>query len=101
MTEVLVPVMETTFVTVRISDNDLERRDRLARNRQCLICEDAVKNTEPYVLGCCRTCINSVYYQIRAKKTTRQRLIKRGRLLDRGRRGRKFKNEHTKSIADI
>lgn len=94
-------VPEMTFVTVKISDEDFQRRERLSSNRQCLICEVKVKPDESYVLGCCRTCINSVYYQIGQKRTTKARLVKKGRLLDKDRRGRKYKNEHTKSIADL
>lgn len=99
--EVFYMETESVAVTVRISQEVLEKRDALVSNRQCTGCEKKLKPKERARCGQCEACYPMTLKKIKARKITKSTLIRDGKLLPKGKAGRKPQSKYSKMLSEL
>lgn len=76
-------VQEIKSVAIRITKAGMQRRERLAKHRVCLVCEEPIKG--PTRRGCCAACRMYAQRLIDRGERSEESLIREGYLLEAGR----------------
>lgn len=98
MPEMLIEEVEVKVVKVKVSDEAVKRRDRLQMELKCLGCEQSLGGKPPR-RGLCPACYQAMLRAVTGRKVTKTDLIREGKMLDRGRRGRPTDNKFTRELA--
>lgn len=101
MSEVIYESHEVVTVTVRMTKEGAERRDKLLAEGKCLGCERKLKEDDTVRLGLEDTCYQAALRAIKARKTTKSELIRNGKMLPRRKGGRPATNKFTQELAQL
>lgn len=86
------------MVKVKVSDEAVKRRERLQGEGKCLGCETTI-GSKPSRRGLCPACYQAMLRATKGRTVTKTDLIREGKMLDRGRRGRPTNNKFTRELA--
>ena len=98
MQDMLIEEVEIKMIKVKVSDEAVRRRDLLQSAGKCLGCESPLGDKPPR-RGLCPACYQAMLRATIARKVTKTELIREGKMLDRGRRGRVTGNKFTRELA--
>lgn len=84
--QVVNEVVEIRTVTIRISKQGRERRDRLLKSKLCLVCEEAVAKGAVR-RGCCAACRQYITRMVAKGEASVESFIRDGKLLESQERG--------------
>lgn len=99
MPQMIVEETEVRMVKISIDESVLKRRDGLIDNGQCIGCEEPVDKKKAR-RGLCPACYQAAIRALKARRKTRTELIKQGKMLDRGQRGRPTTNKFVKEMSE-
>lgn len=101
MADVFFQEVSTAMVAIRISPEVQQKRDRKVDAGLCLMCEKPLSEIPGAPKrGCCARCYQAFLRAKQRKTTDEKRLIKDGRLLSVGKRGRRAISPEVREIIE-
>lgn len=90
--------VEVRVVKVNVTDSVVRRREELRSQELCLGCEETTKG-KAVRRGLCPACYQAALRALKTRRATQSQLIRDGKMLDRGRRGRPSTNKFTRELS--